>query len=88
MSAGEIAGRFPEISRPAVSQHLRTLAAARLVEVRRVGNRRFYRLRPEGLAEAVAFLESMWSTSLGRLQREAEREERAHTGDQDGEGSL
>ncbi|MEU4332745.1 ArsR/SmtB family transcription factor [Nonomuraea dietziae] len=80
--AGEIAERFPEISRPAVSQHLRTLASAGLVEVRRAGNRRFYRLRPEGLTEALTFLETMWSASLGRLRQAAEREDR------DARGSL
>ncbi|MFD8562805.1 hypothetical protein ACWDOR_33395 [Streptosporangium canum] len=58
------------------------------VDVRRAGNCRFYRLRPEGPAEAVTFLETVWSTSLSRLQHEAEREERAHTGDQDVKGSL
>ncbi|MFC7546725.1 metalloregulator ArsR/SmtB family transcription factor [Plantactinospora sp. GCM10030261] len=71
-SAGEIAARFPELSRPAVSQHLRVLGAAGLITVRRVGNRRLYRLRPEGLADAARFLDGMWSARLGRLKRAAE----------------
>lgn len=87
VSAGEIAGHFPDISRPAVSQHLRTLVVAGLVEARRAGNRRFYRLRPEGLAEAATFLETMWSASLGRLKQAAEQEETGRTGDDDLEGS-
>lgn len=75
VGAGEIARRFPAMSRPAVSQHLRVLADARLVEVRREGNRRLYRARPEGLADVAAFLQEMWSDRLGRLKAAAEREE-------------
>lgn len=74
VSAGRIAERFPAISRPAVSQHLRVLADARLVEVRRDGNRRLYRARPEGLADVAGFLQEMWSDRLARLKTVAERE--------------
>jgi DNA-binding transcriptional ArsR family regulator len=73
--AGEIAERFPTMSRPAVSQHLRVLTDAGLVEVRRDGNRRLYRSRPEGLRDAAAFIDEMWTDNLGRLKRAAEREE-------------
>jgi hypothetical protein len=45
------------------------------VEVRPVGNRRLYRWRPEGLRDAAAFLEEMWSDRLVRLKAAAEREE-------------
>ena len=74
-SAGEIAARFPEISRPAVSQHLRVLTDTGLVHVRPEGNRRLYRWRPEGLRDAAAFLEEMWADRLTRLKLAAEREE-------------
>jgi DNA-binding transcriptional ArsR family regulator len=75
LSAGEIARHFPTISRPAVSQHLRVLTDAGLVEVRPDGNRRFYRWRREGLRDAAAFVQEMWSGSLARLKIAAEREE-------------
>ena len=75
LAAGEIATHFPSISRPAVSQHLRVLADARLVEVRPDGNRRLYRWRREGLRDAAAFVEEMWSDRLARLKEAAEREE-------------
>ncbi|GII93769.1 ArsR/SmtB family transcription factor [Sinosporangium siamense] len=68
--------RIAPISRPAVSQHLRILVSADLLDVRRAGNRRFYRLRREGLAEAVRFVEAMWSMPLNRLKHVAEEEER------------
>ncbi|GAA3972300.1 metalloregulator ArsR/SmtB family transcription factor [Actinomadura viridis] len=86
VAAGAIAGRFPGISRPAVSQHLRVLVAAGLLTVRRDGNRRYYRLRREGLAEAATFMETMWSAPLARLQRAAEGEESARAGDEDAGG--
>ena len=37
LSAGEVAGHFKEISRPAVSQHLRVLKKAGLIAERRQG---------------------------------------------------
>jgi DNA-binding transcriptional ArsR family regulator len=75
LPAGDIAAHFPTMSRPAVSQHLRVLADAGLVAVRPDGNRRFYRWRREGLRDAAAFVEEMWSDRLARLKAAAEREE-------------
>jgi DNA-binding transcriptional ArsR family regulator len=75
LPAGEIAVHFPAMSRPAVSQHLRVLADAGLVEVRPDGNRRLYRWRREGLRDAASFVEEMWSDRLARLKAAAEREE-------------
>jgi DNA-binding transcriptional ArsR family regulator len=75
LPAGEIATHFPSISRPAVSQHLRVLTDAGLVDVRPDGNRRLYRWRREGLRDAAAFVEEMWSNRLARLKAAAEREE-------------
>jgi DNA-binding transcriptional ArsR family regulator len=63
------------MSRPAVSQHLRVLTEAGLVEVRPEGNRRWYRWRREGLRDAAVFLEEMWSDRLARLKEAAEQEE-------------
>jgi DNA-binding transcriptional ArsR family regulator len=76
LPAGEIAAHFPTISRPAVSQHLRVLTGAGLVDVRPAGNRRLYRWRPEGLRDAAAFVNEMWSDRLARLKAAAEREQR------------
>ena len=75
LPAGEIAEHFPRISRPAVSQHLRVLADAGLVDVTPDGNRRLYRWRREGLRDAAAFVEEMCSDRLARLKVAAEREE-------------
>lgn len=75
LAAGAIAEHFPAISRPAVSQHLRVLVDAGLVEVRPDGNRRLYSWRREGLRDAAGFVEELWSDRLSRLQQAAEREE-------------
>ena len=79
LSAGEIASHF-DVTRPAVSQDLTLLKEAGLVDERRNGTRRLYRVRPEGMAEVRAFLEEFWDTRLDALKREAEREEREKSG--------
>ncbi len=79
--AGEIARHFPSMTRPAVSQHLRVLTDAGLLEVRPEGNRRLYSLRPEGLRDAVTFLEEMWTDGLcaSQARGRARGVARAHT---------
>lgn len=74
-TAGEIAAHFT-VTRPAISQHLRVLRRAGLVAERRAGTRRFYRARPQALADVRAFLQGFWGDRLERLRVEAEREER------------
>lgn len=81
-SAGDIASHF-SISGPAVSQHLGVLKEAGLVSERRNGTKRFYRARPEGLAELKEFLDEFWGDKLEALKREAEREEREAHGKHD-----
>jgi DNA-binding transcriptional ArsR family regulator len=74
LSVGEIARKF-DVSRPAISQHLRVLREAGLVIERRHGTRRLYRARPETLAELRAYLEEFWDESLRSLKAAAEQEE-------------
>ncbi len=73
--AGEIAAQF-DISRPAISKHLRVLREAGLVEERREGTQRLYRARPERLADARRVLESFWDDGLAAIKRSAEHEAR------------
>ncbi len=82
LSAGEIASHF-DVTRPAVSQDLTLLKEAGLVDERRNGTRRLYRVRPEGLAELKAFLDEFWTVRLEALKLEVEREETTHDGDND-----
>ena len=76
LPAGEIAAQF-DVTRPAISQHLHVLRDAGLVVERREGTRRLYRVRPEGLTDLQAYLDSFWDTNLDRLKHAAEVEERS-----------
>jgi DNA-binding transcriptional ArsR family regulator len=74
LSSGEIARRF-DMTAPAVSQHLKLLREAGLVQVRRDAQRRIYALDPTGLAELDAWLarfRRFWSGRLDALERELE----------------
>lgn len=65
----ELASHFV-MSRPAVSQHLRTLLDASLVTETRHGRKRRYRLAPGRLAEVSAWLaryERFWQDGLRHL---------------------
>jgi DNA-binding transcriptional ArsR family regulator len=78
-TAGDIAMRF-DVTRQAVSQHLRILLEAGLIRERRDGTRRWYRARPEGLAEVRAYVEAMWPSALVDLKAAAEHEHASKRG--------
>ncbi|HEV8574697.1 MAG TPA: metalloregulator ArsR/SmtB family transcription factor [Dehalococcoidia bacterium] len=76
MTAGEIAARFPRVSRAAVSKHLRVLREARLVHAQERGREWHYSLDARPLAMVYrewleAFAPQM-EESLGRLKRQVE----------------
>ena len=71
MPVGELADGFP-VSRPAVSQHLRALKAARLVEHRKSGTQNIYFVNPEGVAALRRYLDSLWTRALGDFKAAAE----------------
>ena len=73
-SAGDIHEAMSDVSFGAVSLHLKTLAAAGLVECRREHRHRFYRARREALGAVGAALERMWEDALWRLKLQAELE--------------
>ena len=76
LPAGAIASHFGDVTRPAISQHLRVLREAGLVDERREGTRRLYRARAAGLTDVRSFLEEFWDERLEALRREAEIDER------------
>lgn len=75
MSAGEIAAHF-QVTRPAVSQHLRVLSRAGLLTESRDGTRRIYALDQSGLRALRDLVEEFWDMGLQRLKQAAEHAER------------
>jgi DNA-binding transcriptional ArsR family regulator len=69
---GKLADGF-DVTRPAVSQHLKVLQDAGLVRSERVGTNRFYSVNAEGLAELRHYLDQFWGDVLGAFRAEAER---------------
>ena len=69
---GELARELP-VSRPAVSQHLKVLKQARLVVEQQAGNRRIYRLDPEGVGALRADLERFWIKALANYKAAVEQ---------------
>jgi DNA-binding transcriptional ArsR family regulator len=66
-TVGELAAAL-DARQSAVSQHLKVLRDAGLVEVRPVGNRRLYRGRPEGVAPLYDYVRSLWPARLEALR--------------------
>jgi DNA-binding transcriptional ArsR family regulator len=75
LAATDIADRFGDVTRPAISQHLAVLKEANLVTERREGTRRIYRANTQTMAELRAFLDDYWTSGLERLRDVAEAEE-------------
>ena len=74
---GDLAEQF-EMSRPAVSQHLRVLREAKIVSVRAAAQRRIYRLNNGGLDEVDTWLQNVrrfWADRLDQLEQALRQEE-------------
>jgi DNA-binding transcriptional ArsR family regulator len=77
MRAGDIAGRF-DVSRPAISRHLRILVEAGLVRSRKSGRERLFTIAPGPLRETAALiheLDATWKDRLVALGDELARRE-------------
>ncbi|MEM1301366.1 MAG: metalloregulator ArsR/SmtB family transcription factor [Pseudomonadota bacterium] len=71
MPVTALAATLP-ISRPAVSQHLRVLSDAGLLECEQCGTRRFYRLSGSGLEQLKAYSDQLWSDALAAFAAHAQ----------------
>ena len=71
-AVGEIARSLP-VTRPAVSQHLKVLKEAGLVDDRSEGTRRIYHIDPKGLGAMRAWLDQFWEVALDAFAAEVER---------------
>ncbi len=72
-SVREIASGM-NVTRPAVSQHLRVLKDAGLVIVRPDGTRRLYEVDPAGIGALRNWLDDFWDETLTAFKRAAEQE--------------
>jgi DNA-binding transcriptional ArsR family regulator len=68
----ELADALP-ISRPAVSQHLKVLKDAGLVEEEAAGTRRIYHLNEAAIVALRDQLDTFWSHALGGFQDLADK---------------
>src|SRR5207344_1283615 len=67
----ELAEHF-DVSRPAISKHLRVLKQARVVRERRAGRNRIYELNAAGLKSMREFLDQFWDQALDSFKKAAE----------------
>lgn len=75
--AGDLVAAL-SLSQPGVSKHLKLLREAGLVSVRADGQRRLYRLQPQGLKDLEAWLapyRHFWADRLARLDDHLERDQ-------------
>ena len=72
-SVGQLADGM-EVTRPAVSQHLRVLKEARLVTDRAEGTRRLYAIDTRGVEALRNWLDGFWDEALGAFKSAVEQE--------------
>jgi DNA-binding transcriptional ArsR family regulator len=72
-SVGQLADGL-DVSRPAVSQHLRVLKEARLVTDRAEGTRRLYTVDSRGVEALRNWLDGFWDEALTAFKNAAEQE--------------
>ena len=70
----QIAKGLP-VSRPAVSQHLKVLKGVGLIRDQKAGNRRLYRIDPEGVAGLRDYFQQFWGDALASFKQAVEETE-------------
>lgn len=66
MNLNALAGNF-EISRPAISQHIKVLSECGLIEIETRGRERYCKIRPEELVPAFMWLEQYHKQWMARI---------------------
>lgn len=76
LTVGQLAAEFPELVPSGISKHLMGLRETGLVNARRQGRQRLYRIDADALSEALvpwlARYQPYWSAALDRLRDLAE----------------
>jgi len=71
-NVNELSDHF-DVSRPAISKHLRILKDARVVREKRDGRNRIYELNPDGLKALRDYFDQFWGEALESFKRAAEK---------------
>ena len=71
-TVNELADYF-DVTRPAISKHLRLLREARVVRERRDGRNRIYELDAKGLNALRDYFDRFWGDALDAFKQAAER---------------
>lgn len=69
--AGDLVARFPQVSQPTVSAHLKVLREAGLVDRQRVGRSQIYSLTAAPMQDVYEWVNAyrqFWESRLDRLQ--------------------
>lgn len=74
VSVGKLAAGL-DVSRPAVSQHLRVLLDAGLVQQRREGAQRIYHVDVRGIQAMRDYLDKFWDRALAAFKAAVESED-------------
>lgn len=74
VSVGKLAEGL-DVSRPAVSQHLRVLLEAGLVKQRREGAKSIYQVDPRGVQAMRDYLDRFWDRALAAFKAAVEAED-------------
>jgi DNA-binding transcriptional ArsR family regulator len=64
-----------DVTRPAVSQHLKVLKEAGLVTHEKDGTRRVYRIDPRGVEAMRSYLDRFWDRAMAAFKAVAEEEQ-------------
>jgi DNA-binding transcriptional ArsR family regulator len=73
LSVGKLAAGL-DVTRPAVSQHLKVLKEAGLVTDEKDGTRRVYRVDPRGVEAMRSYLDRFWDRAMAAFKAAAEEE--------------
>lgn len=65
-----------DVTRPAVSQHLKVLREAKLIRMKTIGNRNIYELNQEGIIAMRNYLDKFWDDALANFKALAEQTEK------------
>lgn len=71
LPVGKLARGF-DVSRPAISQHLRILKEAKLVVDKPAGTQRLYELNPEAFAALRDYFDQFWTEALEAFKQRVE----------------